>query len=221
VGVPIGHRFGGFQDANVNHKEPVQGVRGVPPFEHVKNSRDRAASLLAYAQVVDVPGGLLRRLWLNGLLLEQGCGPNNIVLGGDSAGGNLALVTLQRIRGANQPMPACAVLLSPGVDFTLSSPSMILNEGADPMFDLAELAMMRGFYARPERFSDPSVASLFGDFSGFPPLLFQVGSREVLLKEFRDPRKDCHALTVSSSAPTRRAAHSRAAGSLESANCRP
>jgi len=116
-------------------------------------------------------------------LLEQRCDPRNIVLGGDSAGGNLALVTLQRIRGANQPMPACTVLLSAGVDFTLSSPSMVLNEGSDPMFDLTELVMMRGFYAQPERYADPWVSPLFGDFTGFPPLLFQVGSREVLLDE--------------------------------------
>jgi acetyl esterase/lipase len=118
-----------------------------------------------------------------GWLLAQGYDPKNIVLGGDSAGGNLALVTLQRIGGANQPMPACAVLLSAGVDFTLSSRSMVLNEGSDPMFDLSELVMMRGFYAPPERYADPWVSPLFGDFAGLPPLLFQVGSREVLLDE--------------------------------------
>jgi monoterpene epsilon-lactone hydrolase len=102
---------------------------------------------------------------------------------GDSAGGNLALVTLQRIHSAGEPMPACVVLLSAGVDFTLSSRSMITNEGSDPMFDLAELVAMRGFYAPPERYLDPDVSPLFGNFTGLPPLLFQVGDLEVLLDE--------------------------------------
>jgi acetyl esterase/lipase len=116
-------------------------------------------------------------------LLTQGHEPKHIVLAGDSAGGNLALVTLQRLRGADQPMPACAVLMSAGVDFTLSSRSMVVNQRRDPMLSLVDLVSMRGFYAQPELFADPWVSPLFGDFAGLPPLLFQVGSREVLLDE--------------------------------------
>lgn len=116
-------------------------------------------------------------------LLAQGHDPRNIVVAGDSAGGNLALVTLQRIRNAGEPMPACVVLLSAGVDFTLSSRSMVTNESSDPMFNLADLAVMRAFYAPPERYLDPGVSPLFGDFKGLPPMLFQVGSLELLLDE--------------------------------------
>lgn len=116
-------------------------------------------------------------------LLAQGHDPRRIVLAGDSAGGNLALVTLQRILNAGEPMPACVVLLSAGVDFTMSSRSMVTNEGCDPMFDLAELVAMRSYYAPPERYLDPDVSPLFGNFTGLPPLLFQVGSREILLDE--------------------------------------
>lgn len=116
-------------------------------------------------------------------LLAQGHDPHSIVIAGDSAGGNLALVTLQRIHDCGEPMPACVVLLSAGVDFTLSSRSMVTNEGSDPLFDLAELVAMRGFYAPPERYLDPGVSPLFGNFTGLPPLLFQVGSLEVLLDE--------------------------------------
>jgi epsilon-lactone hydrolase len=116
-------------------------------------------------------------------LLAQGHDPRSIVIAGDSAGGNLALVTLQRIHEFDEPMPACVVLLSAGVDFTLSSRSMVTNEGSDPLFDLADLVAMRGFYAPPERYLDPGVSPLFGNFAGLPPLLFQVGSREILLDE--------------------------------------
>jgi acetyl esterase/lipase len=116
-------------------------------------------------------------------LLAEGHDARNIVLAGDSAGGNLALVTLQRAKGADEPLPACGVLLSAGVDFTLSSRSMVTNENSDPMFDLPDLVALRGFYAPPERYLDPGVSPLFGSFAGLPPLLFQVGGLEVLLDE--------------------------------------
>ncbi len=116
-------------------------------------------------------------------LLAQGHDPRNIVVVGDSAGGNLTLVTLQRVKILRERMPSCAVLLSAGVDFTLSSPSMITNESNDPMFSLAELVAMRAYYAPPERYSDAGVSPLFGDFKGLPPMLFQVGSLEVMLDE--------------------------------------
>jgi hypothetical protein len=63
-------------------------------------------------------------------------------------------------------MPACVVLLSAGVDFTLGSRSMVTNEGSGPMFDLAELVGMCSFYAPPESYLDPGVSPLFGNFAG-------------------------------------------------------
>ena len=116
-------------------------------------------------------------------LLEQGHDPRSIVIGGDSAGGNLTLATLHRIKADGLPMPACAVLLSPVVDFTMSSHSIVTNENRDPMFALAGLLAMRALYAPPERFLDPGVSPLFGDFTGFPPLLFVVGGIEILVDE--------------------------------------
>ena len=116
-------------------------------------------------------------------LLAQGYAPRDIVFGGDSAGANLALATLHRVKAAGDPMPACAILLSPVVDFTLSGRSFTVNEHRDPMFSLAAVMAMRELYAPPERFLDPSVSPLFGDFTGFPPLLFQVGSLEILLDD--------------------------------------
>jgi monoterpene epsilon-lactone hydrolase len=129
-------------------------------------------------------------------LLEQGHDPRQIVLGGDSAGGNLALATLHRIQAAGEPMPACAVLLSPVVDFTMSGRSIIANEKSDPMFALSGLLAMRSLYAVPERFLDPFVSPLFGDFAGFPPLLFQVGAVEVLVDESTRAAARAHAAGV-------------------------
>lgn len=116
-------------------------------------------------------------------LLSQGVDPANVVLGGDSAGGNLVLSVLHRIKAAGEPMPSCAVLLSPFVDFTLSGESLIRNERADPLFTLRGLTALRAHYAPAERFLDPALSPLFGDFAGLPPLLFQAGSTEMLLDE--------------------------------------
>ena len=129
-------------------------------------------------------------------LLADGHEARNIVLAGDSAGGNLALVTLQRANRAHEPLPACSVLLSAGVDFTLSSRSMITNESSDPMFDLPGLVALRGFYAPPERYLDPGVSPLFGSFAGLPPLLFQVGGLELLLDESTRAAARAHAAGV-------------------------
>jgi epsilon-lactone hydrolase len=116
-------------------------------------------------------------------LLACGQPPAGIVIGGDSAGGNLALVTMQRIRDAGESLPACGLLLSPVVDFTLSSRSLVTHEQSDPMFRLSGLLAMRGYYAPPARFLDPGVSPLYGGFAGLPPLLFQAGGVEMLLDE--------------------------------------
>jgi acetyl esterase/lipase len=117
-------------------------------------------------------------------LLAAGRSASEIVICGDSAGGNLALVTLVRARAAGLPLPACAVLLSPALDCTLTSPSMAIFDGEDPMLALANLLVLRSFYVpRPSLYTDPEVSPLFADFTGFPPLYFQTGEREMLRDE--------------------------------------
>ncbi len=116
-------------------------------------------------------------------LLEQGYQAKDIVIAGDSAGGNLALATLQHLKAGNQPLPSCAVLLSPFLDFTLSGESALGNAPHDPIFTLAFAVGIRSFYAPADKHSQPSVSPLFGNFAGLPPLLFQVGSTEMLLDD--------------------------------------
>lgn len=117
-------------------------------------------------------------------LLGRGIDPRATVLVGDSAGGNLALVTMHRSMLAGEPLPRCAVLMSPGVDCTLASRSMVENENVDPVIRLANLLVLRHFYVQsPLLYTHPDVSPLFGDFNGLPPLLLQVGSSEMLRDE--------------------------------------
>ncbi|MCG8291359.1 alpha/beta hydrolase fold domain-containing protein [Pseudomonas entomophila] len=116
-------------------------------------------------------------------LLEQGVKAEHIVLAGDSAGGNLALALLQRLRDDGAPLPSCGVLLSPFLDFTLSGASVLGNARHDPIFTLPFAIAIRGFYAPAEQHASPAVSPLFGSFDGLPPLLLQVGSSEMLLDD--------------------------------------
>ncbi len=126
-------------------------------------------------------------------LLAQGVAPANIVIAGDSAGGTLALVTLHRARGAGEPLPACAVLLSPAVDCTLRSPSMVAFDGQDPMIRLASLLVLRRHYvSSPHLYTNPEVSPLFADFEGFPPLFLQAGSTELLRDEATRTAEKAH-----------------------------
>ena len=49
--------------------------------------------------------------------------PDDIIIGGDSAGGGLALSLLLALRAAGKPLPKAAVLMAPWTDLTVSSPS--------------------------------------------------------------------------------------------------
>lgn len=129
--------------------------------------------------------------------LAQGIDANGVVFLGDSAGGNLALVTLRRALRAGQSLPACAVLLSPAVDCTLESRSIKDNEDLDPMLSLPNLLVLRRRYLPlPTLYTDPDVSPLFADFAGLPPLFLQAGSTEILRDEAVRTAERAHAAGV-------------------------
>ena len=93
-------------------------------------------------------------------------------------------------------MPACAVMLSPFVDFTLSSPSMATNEKCDPMFSAAAMVGLRHHYLAPEQMLLPDASPLFGDFNGLPPLFFQSSESEMLRDDSLRAAARAHAAGV-------------------------
>jgi acetyl esterase/lipase len=116
-------------------------------------------------------------------LAERGCAERPFALAGDSAGGNLALVTLMRARDALLPLPDCAVLLSPATDLTVSGPSQRYNAKADPMFSPAAVDLLPDVYCPGQDRRNPLLSPLFGHWNGLPPLLFHAGSTEMLLDD--------------------------------------
>jgi acetyl esterase/lipase len=107
--------------------------------------------------------------------------PGQIVVGGISAGGNLAAATVLRTRDEGLPLPAAAVLLTPGLDLTESGDSFQTNLGVD-MILTGSLMSANLLYAGGHDLRDPYVSPLFGDFSkGWPPTLLSAGTRDLFL----------------------------------------
>ena len=105
------------------------------------------------------------------------------VIAGDSAGGNLSLITLMRARDAQLPLPSCAVLLSPATDIALSGPSIRYNAKADPMFSVGAGDLLPSLYCPGLDRTDPQISPLYGNWTGLPPLYFLAGSTEMLLDD--------------------------------------
>jgi monoterpene epsilon-lactone hydrolase len=106
-----------------------------------------------------------------------------LAVAGESAGGGLALATLLAARQRGLPMPAAVLVMSPWVDLTLSGPSLTTKASVDPVMTLQALERRAEEYAGNEPRTNPLVSPLLGDFGGFPPLLIQVGSHEILLDD--------------------------------------
>lgn len=95
-----------------------------------------------------------------------------IMIAGDSAGGGLALACALRIKEEQLAMPGCLALLAPWTDLSCSGAS--LGAARDEFIRGAER------YAGDQPLDSPGLSPLFGDLSGLPPLLIQVGSEEAL-----------------------------------------
>ena len=107
--------------------------------------------------------------------------PERIVVGGGSAGGNLAAALILRARDEGLPLPAALVLLTPEGDLTESGDSFQTNLGIDCILT-ASLADSIALYANGHDLHDPYLSPIFGDLSSpFPPTFLQTGTRDLFL----------------------------------------
>jgi acetyl esterase/lipase len=103
-----------------------------------------------------------------------------IAVGGDSAGGGLALSLLLRLRDHGATPPACAVLLSPWTDLAGSSASIRENVGRCAMFRPENMSAFALCYAPVAAWKDPAVSPAYGRLNNLAPLHVQVGRDELL-----------------------------------------
>lgn len=117
-------------------------------------------------------------------LISEGFAPNRIVVGGDSAGGNLTLALLLALREAGEPLPAGAFCFSPLTDLITVEGSRLTRAQADPIFgDLQHPERMVESYYRGQDPRNPLLSPVYADLRGLPPLLVQVGEDEILLDD--------------------------------------
>lgn len=117
-------------------------------------------------------------------LRQQGIAARHIAIGGDSAGGGLAVVLNNRLRDADEELPGCMWLVSPWTDLTMSGSTLITKDNVDPIIHKGYLGELADAYVPPgmDR-QDPRVSPLYADLKGLPPMLVQVGSAETLLED--------------------------------------
>jgi acetyl esterase/lipase len=115
-------------------------------------------------------------------LLEQGYRGEQIVLGGDSAGGNLALGLVLKLKAAGLPLPAALVCFSPLTDASLTQ--LHQPPAGDPLLHVKWIEQAGALFC-PAHINrrDPFLSPVYADLSGLPPLLIQVGEDEVLLND--------------------------------------
>lgn len=116
-------------------------------------------------------------------LMLLGYGARDVILAGDSAGGNLALALTLKLKEERRLLPRGLILMSPWTDLTSSGKSHKTKAEIDPVLNADYLAEMIHNYASGENLTNPFISPFFGDYEGFPPTYIQVGENEVLLDD--------------------------------------
>ncbi|EAY27346.1 alpha/beta hydrolase [Microscilla marina] len=112
-------------------------------------------------------------------LLKQ-CNASQIALAGDSAGGGLVLATLLKLKEDQLELPTAGVLICPWLDLTSQNPNLDKLASRDPILYKSGLHRAAQMYAKKQDLKNPYISPLFGNLSGLPPLLVQVGALDMI-----------------------------------------
>jgi len=109
----------------------------------------------------------------------------DLVMGGDSAGGGLTAATLMAARNAGLPLPARALLICPWLNAEPDHPDQAIIEPRDAILTRSGIADAGRIYADTLPVQDPRVSPIHGDWSGFPPLYVLSGGDDILVADAR------------------------------------
>lgn len=116
-------------------------------------------------------------------LMLLGYGARDIIVAGDSAGGNMALALIHELKKCGRLLPRGLMLMSPWTDLTASGKSHSTKADLDPVLNATYLDQVTLAYAQGRELCDPMISPLFGDFTDFPRTYIQVGDNEILLND--------------------------------------
>lgn len=118
-------------------------------------------------------------------LMYLGFGARDVIVAGDSAGGNLALVLVHYLKKEKRQLPGGLLLMSPWTDLTSSGQSFVGKADMDPVLNKEYIDQMVKAYVVNQDPADFMISPLFGDFEKFPPVYIQAGENEILLDDSR------------------------------------
>lgn len=111
-------------------------------------------------------------------LVQQGVSAHKLVVAGDSAGGNLTITTMMKLRADGDPLPAAAACLSPVA--TCVDRASRPDGFNDPLLPPKVMKFYNQSYVADNDPRNPLISPVFGDWRGLPPLLIHVGEDEIL-----------------------------------------
>lgn len=114
-------------------------------------------------------------------LMLQGYGADDVIVAGDSAGGNLALELCLNLKASKRMLPKALILMSPWTDMTMTSSSYDKYGDLDPVLSKEYIEIVRNAYAGSDaNFWKPQFSPLYAELDNMPPTFVQVGSNEIL-----------------------------------------
>jgi monoterpene epsilon-lactone hydrolase len=130
------------------------------------------------------------------LIKDFGYSPQQIAFGGDSAGGNLALVTLLKLKEKDKELPSAVICMSPWADPAATGDTYnaemcdrdpVLGPTFKKVFQKYGLDAYLTYYVKDEDMDseDPYICPIKADFTGCPPIMIHVGTDELLLSDSR------------------------------------
>lgn len=111
-------------------------------------------------------------------LIADGLPARNLFIGGDSAGGGLAIATLIALRDEGVELPRAAALLSPWVDLSLNRDELH-GHGPHDYLNATMLTETAPKYAGGSPLTHPLISPVYADLSGLCPMLVQTGEWEI------------------------------------------
>ncbi|MBO6113675.1 MAG: alpha/beta hydrolase [Lachnospiraceae bacterium] len=172
---------GGYIGAFKNIYRTMAGLYG-----EVSNGADVLSIDYRVGPEYKHPAALMDAFDAYNWLIDNGYTEDKIVLAGDSAGGGLAMALCHLLKDKEYNLPCALVAMSPWTDLLSTGASYKDNYEVDPVFgnDSSNLIYDNPYVEDLDK-SDKYISPLYGDFTGFPPMLIQVGSNEMLLDDSR------------------------------------
>ena len=116
-------------------------------------------------------------------LRRQGYTPGRTATAGNSAGGNLAITTVLKLRDLHEPLPAAVIAISPWLDMESLGESFETNADSDVLVSRDMSLNMAGLYLGDASRTDPLANPLHAELAGFPPVFVTVGDAEALMSD--------------------------------------